>query len=537
MPEARNTQQVAVSRRMILVHTVGIILLILSGLGTLLVATKRFDDLQRDASQVMVETQISALRDKTETFVRDYSVWDEAYDAFEAGDVEWIYRNIGTAATDIGALDLIVVLDQKSERVLRWVAGSDPDGSAAPVAPEVIEEILARRPTDPPDLEWKTSMVRQVDGVPWIFAATTVRPIEVAPGTLRFSDLPIQVHGIEIGPAILAEMAAPILVEDLHAVDAAPEGGQAYAMFGTGPGDGTIGLAWTPPAIGAKVLTSIFWPLLIAMGLIAVIGAVISLYMVRSARALERALEAAKAADRMKSEFIANISHELRTPMNGIIGSVQLLEMTELDGEQSELLSMLSASADLQDALVADLLAVTQIDGGNRSLKSEPIVPASIVGDAASIFRKAAGDKGLDFHCEIAPELRCVVLGDAKALRQIVNNLVDNALKFTEVGSVSVTATAVSSADSVGLEVRVADTGLGIDPDEMERIFDRFYQSDGSITRKKDGAGLGLSISRDLARQMKGDILVGQNPEGQGAVFTFFVSLDRAGATETECAA
>jgi signal transduction histidine kinase len=536
MAEAGNAQRVVVSKRMILVHTVGILLLIISGLGTLLVTTKRFNDLQRDASQVMVETQISALRDKTETFVRDYSVWDEAFEAFRTDDVDWIYRNIGTAATDIGALDLIVMLDQKGGKTLRWVEGSAPDGSAAPVAPEVIDEILARRPSDPADVEWTTSMVRMVGGVPWIFAATTVRPIEIAQGALTFADLPIQIHGVEIGPAILAEMAAPILVEDLHAVTGAPEG-EAFAPFGNSNGDDSVGLAWTPPAIGAQILASIFWPLFIAMVLISVIGAFVSLYMVRSARALERALVDAKAADRLKSEFLSNISHELKTPMNGIIGSVQLLEMTELDEEQAELLSMLSASADLQDSLVSDLLAITQIEDGSRRTRSEPFVPADIVSEAAGMFRKAAGDKGLDLTCDITDEVRCLANGDSRSLRQIVINLVGNAVKFTEEGSITVSATGDVADDRMQLKISVTDTGPGIADAEIERIFDRFYQIDGSITRKKDGAGLGLSISRDLARQMDGEILVSQNPAGQGSVFTLFVSLDRRNIAVTEEAA
>ena len=536
MLQAGSPQRVVVSRRMILVHTVGILLLIVSGLGTLLVTTERFNELQRDASQVMVETQMSALRDKTETFVRDYSVWDEAFEAFKTDDVDWIYRNIGTAATEIGALDLIVMLDQRDGKTLRWVEGSAPDGSAAPVAPDVIDEILARRPVDPADIDWTTSMVRMVRGVPWIFAATTVRPIEVAPGDLSFADLPIQIHGVEIGPAILAEMAAPILVKHLHAVTEAPDG-EVYAPFGQSNGDEAVGLAWTPPAIGAQILASIFWPLFIAMALISVIGAFVSLYMVRSARALERALVDAKAADRMKSEFLSNISHELKTPMNGIIGSVQLLEMTELDEEQTELLSMLSASADLQESLVSDLLAITQIEDGSRRGTSEPFVPADIVGEAAGLFRKAAGDKGLDLTCDIADEVRCLAHGDARSLRQIVNNLLGNAVKFTEEGSVTISATGDLADDKMQLKISVTDTGPGIAEAEIERIFDRFYQIDGSITRKKDGAGLGLSISRDLARQMDGDILVSPNPAGPGSVFTFFVALDRRNMAVTEKAA
>ena len=536
MNDNNKAHKIAVSRRIIFVHTAGILLLILSGMGTLLIATRQFDKIQREASQVMVEVQISALRDKTETFVRDYSVWDEAYYALKHGDIDWIYRNIGTAATDIGALNLIVILDPRTNEALRWVEGAASDGSAPSIAPDVISEIISLRPDDPLDIEWKISMVRMVDNVPWIFAATAVRPIDLQPGDIPISDLPLQIHANKIDSDVLEEIAAPILIKDLHVVEG-PTGQEAFAPFGKADGDGTVGLAWTPPSIGAAVLASIFWPLLLSMALIGAIATFVSRHTVQSAQALERALDEARAADRVKTEFLSNVSHELKTPMNGIIGSIQLLEMTDLDDEQAKLIEILSASADLQFALVSDLLDIAQFDSGKRTLKCEPIVPADIIGEAAGIFRKLAIDKGLEFRCEVSGATGVMVYGDSRGIRQVVNNLVSNAVKFTDFGSVSVIATASYMDARIVWEIAVVDTGPGIEETEMRRIFDRFYQVDRSLARLKDGVGLGLAISLDLARQMGGDIVVSNNLHGLGSTFTFSVSLAPAGAFEADIAA
>lgn len=236
---------------------------------------------------------------------------------------------------------------------------------------------------------------------------------------------------------------------------------------------------------------------------------------------LAREAVAAKAADRAKSDFLATVSHELRTPMNGIIGAVQLLEDCDLPEEDREALEILHTCAEGQMTLIEEILTFGEVEAGALRLIEEPVDVARLMRDATSFATIGADRKGIALDV-IVPERRYQIIGDAMRLRQVIVNLVGNALKFTEAGKVEVRATVQipEATGSATFRVAVTDTGSGIAPEHCARIFERFTQGDSSSSRKAGGTGLGLAIARGIAREAGGDITV-DSEVGKGSTFTF----------------
>ncbi|MFO7983768.1 MAG: ATP-binding protein, partial [Desulfuromonadales bacterium] len=247
---------------------------------------------------------------------------------------------------------------------------------------------------------------------------------------------------------------------------------------------------------------------------------------------LRRAKKEAEEASRAKSEFLANISHEIRTPMTVIVSSLQLLENTDLTEQQTRFREMASKSTTSLMELLEDLLDFTRIEVGKVTIHSHPFDLLKNVEDAIHILSSEASAKGLDFKLNIAEEIPRTVRADRKRLRQILVNLVGNAIKFTEEGeieiSLEVSRDSPPAPGSRCLLFSVCDTGIGIPAEEINRLFDRFTQIDSSSTRKYGGTGLGLAICKGLVERMGGAIWVESN-EGEGSTFFFTIPLKEDG--------
>jgi PAS domain S-box-containing protein len=247
----------------------------------------------------------------------------------------------------------------------------------------------------------------------------------------------------------------------------------------------------------------------------------------RAERAMVKALDAAEAANRAKSEFLANMSHEIRTPLNGVMGIAGALARTNLDEHQRELVQLVEASAGVLDSLLGDVLDLARIESGRLALADEPFELGPAIRVVAALFEAKAKEKGLGFVVRVASAADAMVTGDVVRLRQIVSNLLSNAVKFTEAGKITVQVEAKRSVELVNLQLTVRDTGIGFDAKAGAKLFQRFEQGDGSITRRFGGSGLGLAISRSLAEAMGGALEAVSEP-GKGSAFTLTLALPRS---------
>lgn len=248
---------------------------------------------------------------------------------------------------------------------------------------------------------------------------------------------------------------------------------------------------------------------------------------------LAEAKEKVEATSRAKSDFLAYISHEIRTPMSGVLGMAELLFDSHLDSDQRRLANTIVDSGKSLLAVINDVLDLSKIEAGKLTLERQPFDPVQVIANQVALFREQAQRKQLTLNTEVSPEVPRWVLGDQQRFGQIIANLLSNAVKFTESGGVELqlcTQPAVA-VDAIELVLSVRDSGAGIAPTELERIFESYEQSNISTAHKFGGSGLGLAICKNLAEMMHGTVAA-QSQLGQGSVFTLQIQVGVAVDTD-----
>jgi len=265
--------------------------------------------------------------------------------------------------------------------------------------------------------------------------------------------------------------------------------------------------------------------------------------LAESQAALREAKEAAEAATEAKSRFLANMSHEIRTPMTAMLAMIYLALKTETNPRQREYLNAIQTATQKLLNIVNDILDFSKIEAGKLEIVSEPFDLQSVLGHLATMFEVRAREKGLKITFNVAPSTPTALIGDAARLEQVLTNLIDNALKFSEHGEVMIAVAPAGkgsgpsgpaanvSHETVALQFAVRDTGIGMTAEQMAHLFEAFSQADTSITRRYGGTGLGLAISRQLVEMMGGTIWV-ESELGRGSTFSFTVLLERAAEPE-----
>lgn len=289
--------------------------------------------------------------------------------------------------------------------------------------------------------------------------------------------------------------------------------------------------------------------LMVTMGILLVLGLgvfvpidIIIRQMVRrlqaKTREIDQALTKAKAADRAKSEFLATMSHEIRTPMNGVLGMAELLTRTELDTRQRTFTDVILKSGNALLEIINDILDFSKIDAGQMVLCPKPFSLIDTTEDVATLMSSRVAEKDIELVVRIAPGLPEKLIGDPGRIRQVLTNLVGNAVKFTETGHVMVEVnwadvetdgSQAACSRRLALSIAVRDTGIGIPPEKIEAVFEKFSQVDGSSTRKHEGTGLGLAIATRLVELMGGRIEL-ESEVGVGSTFSFTIELDVDGS-------
>jgi signal transduction histidine kinase/ActR/RegA family two-component response regulator len=541
-------------RSLLILGAIVVTIVILGGCALLAFAAVAVDRLQAREEHVVVEQTLERSLDRLDSDVAAAAVWDQAFETIRPGvDLAWMDGEMGSYYANNRGDDLSVVLDSGNRPFYAWVeqARATPQSqakmvaAAAPLIAEVRrQEIAAARlpkPTDPniaTVAETAHGVVR-VDGRIYLVALSTITP-EKAARPRGESPAMIVICAQLADRHLLPALASEMRIREPRLLADRPADGVAAALRGA-DGKTLSWLAWSPKQPGLDAVRQAAPLVLPGVLLLLVAGLALALRIRQVLRELDaseagqkaalvevvEARDRAQGANLAKSQFLANMSHEIRTPLNGVLGMAQVMEQSGLGSPHREHLKIIRDSGETLLAILNDVLDLSKIESGRFELDDHVFDLAQTVAAACRPFALLAHQKDVQFVTEIAPDAHGAWCGDSVRLRQVLSNLASNAVKFTPEGRIRLSVEATAE----GLTFTLTDTGIGIAPEHIASLFEKFVQADSSTTRRFGGTGLGLAISRELVERMGGTLRMDSAP-GKGSTFVFRLPFARADAAD-----
>jgi len=543
-------------RRLLALAALVVVLVTLGGAALLAFASNAVDHLQAHEERALVERTLDRLEQGLASDLTTATVWDQAYAQLRpGGDRRWADAEIGTYFTNNRGHDRGLVFDATDTPFYAYTReGPATPGALARFRSDVApllrelrqkEQIQARpgarqKPTAP-DLAVRARGVVQSGGVHYLVVGSTVTP-EVWDAPRRPGPAVVVISAQRMDREFLSALKEELRVKDAAIAPRALGDGARLPLTDIA-GRPVGAVVWQAKQPGMAVLRSAAPTL--AAGFMVLLAAALALagrmaVIIRRLDANEgrlsqavtdlmRARDVAQSASRAKSEFLANMSHEIRTPLNGVLGMAQVMARHPLTPDQAERLDVIRAGGESLLGVLNAVLDISKIESGRLDLERRPFDLAEAVHAACDAFAAQARQKDLGFEIVLAAEAQGAWVGDVVRVRQVLANLVSNAVKFTSQGQVAVHVAATGQ----GLVFQVRDSGIGAPAEHLPKLFEKFSQADASTTRRFGGTGLGLAISRELAELMGGR-LSAVSAVGEGSTFTFELPLERpAQAAET----
>jgi signal transduction histidine kinase/ActR/RegA family two-component response regulator len=462
------------------------------------------------------------------------TVWNDAYDkSLSQTDREWLDVNFGQYYSQYLKHDLTFALDPQDRLFYASVGGKMVPTSQLQAFADAARPLLLRvRAEEQAKLAvapWSLGFPRRaaagsalrVGTEVYLVQASTVVPEPGYKGRLVRRE-PIVVTAVHIGPKYLQALDADYGLSHAQLVERPPSHGAWVALRGS-DGAPVGAITWRPEEPGVGVYANAKWTILAVTVLITLLLAALVRRMDQMTSELRVARENADAANRAKSEFLANISHEIRTPLNGVLGMAHVMSDADLSEPQRERLTVIQESGATLLALLNDVLDLSKIQAGKLELERTAFNLHDLCRTVCATFAGLAAAKDLQLGFTIETDDQLSWEGDALRIRQVLSNLISNAVKFTERGTVGLHVVLAEG----GLTFSVSDTGIGLEQEQIARLFQKFSQADASTTRRYGGSGLGLAICHDLVRLMGGELQVTTAP-GEGSTFAFTLALRNA---------
>ena len=516
-----------------------VVVSILGSVALMILAARSLDRLEARDEVALVGRSVSRTLERMERELTSATVWDAAYEAMDwTVDPAWADTNFGGYYHEQFGHDVtfamragqVVYAAREGARTPAASVQGFASAAARLVAETAAESRIARRQgrLGAAGEITRTGLAR-VDGATYLVAMASVTASSPAVAAAYDGPPTVIVTARRIDPIFVRRMGQDLGIGDLVLLDQ-PGDHTPRAPLVDINGRPIGALAWRAPESGVTLLKGVAPWIIAGFVVLAAAGAGLTHWIAEALRNLKAgrleliaAKDEAEAANAAKTRFLANMSHEVRTPLNGVLGMAQVMAADALSETQSRRLKILQESGQALLALLNSILDIARLETGAVRLRTETFDLAALVEASCAAFSGAATAKGLALTADIAPELLGRWVGDPMRLRQVLGNLVANAVKFTDAGEVVVRVRPTGR----GLRFEVEDTGLGIAHEHLSSLFKTFSQVDSSTTRSHDGAGLGLSICRELVELMGGTIGVHSTP-GQGSSFHFVVPLTQA---------